>query len=473
MILAILSAVGTLVPQNAELTDYIAKYGLQKYRILKGLGFTDIYHSWYFIGVFLWLTVSSIYCSTTRLKRTFDEQFNPKISYRRRFLENLPFFREIHLRESADPERIRDFLRAKGFVTRNEQEMTPDGPRHSIFAQRGMIRKWALVVLHFSIVFVFVGGALRSILGIDGSVAVRDGTKETLTVKMGGGYSGMFKYVLPDFALEQYVLDLKSFYIRYVKRETPPAFVSDQPPEVQELFRYELDDYVSDLTIINEGKTEKKLVRVNHPFIINGMVFYQNAFNMFVPVIFRAGDQEREVLVQNDRPFQITMEGVRFLDQEPPDPNVGFYFTLSQTVAGRLFNHDTKKEILVPPMSIFRVIDLNTGQPLFLRVISSENWIKLGEGSSRVSVRLGDKVENASIFSYKKDPGTPVIYFGFIFIILGAAITIYTNRNQIFISSEGRLLLYGTRIQGLFLAPEPLFDQFSGEFGIEDPEKEA
>jgi cytochrome c biogenesis protein len=52
IILAVASIFGTVIPQNASLEEYLQVYKVTTYKILKILGFLDMYHAgWFF---FLW-----------------------------------------------------------------------------------------------------------------------------------------------------------------------------------------------------------------------------------------------------------------------------------------------------------------------------------------------------------------------------------------------------------------------------------
>ena len=57
---------GTIIPQQEELSQYLARFGPVGSQVVTRLGLTDLYHSWYFVGLLLLLGASLMVCSTRR-----------------------------------------------------------------------------------------------------------------------------------------------------------------------------------------------------------------------------------------------------------------------------------------------------------------------------------------------------------------------------------------------------------------------
>jgi len=73
-IIALLSLIGTLVPQNQEQGLYIGKYGYFGYRALFNTGLTDLYSSWYFILLLILFSLNLSVCILNKFpprSRTF------------------------------------------------------------------------------------------------------------------------------------------------------------------------------------------------------------------------------------------------------------------------------------------------------------------------------------------------------------------------------------------------------------------
>jgi cytochrome c biogenesis protein len=83
ILLAALSIIGTLIPQNASEQAYLQRYSQETYYILKGLGLFDMYHSWWFITVLFLLAMNVLACSLKRLPHTWRQTRNAKGNYAR------------------------------------------------------------------------------------------------------------------------------------------------------------------------------------------------------------------------------------------------------------------------------------------------------------------------------------------------------------------------------------------------------
>ncbi len=72
VLLIVLSAVcviGTLVPQNAAEQEYLRLYSQSTYGLMKAMGFTDMYHCWWFMAALGLFTLNLAACSLNRLSR--------------------------------------------------------------------------------------------------------------------------------------------------------------------------------------------------------------------------------------------------------------------------------------------------------------------------------------------------------------------------------------------------------------------
>ncbi len=75
--LGVVVFVGTLVPQNAPAEYYKAHYKEWAHNLLISLDLTDIFTSWYFVAIFIFLTVSLLTCTARRLRAAFAA-FRPR-----------------------------------------------------------------------------------------------------------------------------------------------------------------------------------------------------------------------------------------------------------------------------------------------------------------------------------------------------------------------------------------------------------
>lgn len=67
--IALVSIIGTLIPQQKEAAQYIAHYGAVLYRLFDLLGFLDLYASWWFRLLLVMFLFNLVICSIKRLPR--------------------------------------------------------------------------------------------------------------------------------------------------------------------------------------------------------------------------------------------------------------------------------------------------------------------------------------------------------------------------------------------------------------------
>ncbi len=77
IILAILSILGTIIPQNQPASEYLKFYSLVKYRTYLALGLLDMYHSWWFIALLTLLAINLTACSWRRLPQVLRQISGP------------------------------------------------------------------------------------------------------------------------------------------------------------------------------------------------------------------------------------------------------------------------------------------------------------------------------------------------------------------------------------------------------------
>ena len=70
MILLVIVMALSLIPQQETAMTYVNAYGSQTAMLLLGLGFTDIFHTWYFYALEILLCLNLLLCSILRFPKT-------------------------------------------------------------------------------------------------------------------------------------------------------------------------------------------------------------------------------------------------------------------------------------------------------------------------------------------------------------------------------------------------------------------
>ena len=62
LMLAVTATIGTVIQQGERPDVYIKEYGEEAYRWFLRLGFTDVYHTWWFTSLLALLCINSLTC---------------------------------------------------------------------------------------------------------------------------------------------------------------------------------------------------------------------------------------------------------------------------------------------------------------------------------------------------------------------------------------------------------------------------
>jgi cytochrome c biogenesis protein len=171
--LAIISIIGTVVPQGTPAQEYLARISLTKIKLYKALGFFDMYHSWWFILLLYLLTINLIACSIKRLPHIWKIITQPVILLNAGLEQSLT--NKATIKSSDEPavvkERIVAFLKAEFAEPVVSQA---DGAWH-LFAQKTPWCRLSVYFVHLSIIIIFIGALVGSLFGFKGFVNILEG----------------------------------------------------------------------------------------------------------------------------------------------------------------------------------------------------------------------------------------------------------------------------------------------------------
>lgn len=255
-LISLTSIVGTIIEQGADpqrniklLAKFVGSSAApQAFWVVDALGFTDMYHSWWFIAMLFVFATNLIVCSLERLpgrlkvareqlKPLKPEQF-PKMSIRR----------EAVLRDKPEKARtaVEEALKKAGF----KPDAAEGEKGLQLFAEKGRYGILGVYVTHLSILIILIGAVAGIFFGFNASLNLLEGTASGVAYRPGGKEVPLgFLVRCDDFAV--------SFYEG-----------SDTPKS-----------YRSWLTIIENGKEVlTKEIEVNDPLKYKGITFYQSSY---------------------------------------------------------------------------------------------------------------------------------------------------------------------------------------------------
>jgi len=386
--LAVTSVIGTVIPQNQNPMLYQQKFGDVLFKIFDTLEIFDMYHSWWFQLLLFLLTINIIVCSANRLKATWKIIFPQKTTYK------ADRFRKAKNRwtwtTEGSPENLKTtygpWLSKR--YSRYTEQTSENG--YLLFGEKGRWTRLGVYAVHLSIIFMVAGGLTGSIFGFDGYVNIPEG-EATNTILLQNQHSE----VQLDF-------EIKCNDFEFTLYED-----SGMPKE-----------YRSSLSIIRDNQTvaEKDIV-VNDPLRFEGINIFQSSYGKM--------------------------------------PATKLNVTFTETASGLVYNKEATmgEPVAIPgnagtlivedfrPNFSFRGVNLTN---VFLcRLIPTEGeprHIMIPADFPRFdAMRQGDFVISIADADFKyytglqvtKDPGVPMVYAGFLLMIIGCYITFFMFHQQI------------------------------------------
>lgn len=482
-------------PPGLSFAEFLTqRYGAQKFQILHTLGFDHVYFTWYFNALLSWLAVSAVICNIVRWRTTWRLWKAPTVRRGARFFladKRSALYsaagtnvgsREVAAAPSLNEatasgvvDALEEDLKQLGYRVRREAGTDADAAAAALYADKGFSKKWALVGLHVAILILLFGGFYGRAVGLNGDVRLKDGEQQTLTLDVTTGKYKWARPLLEKFPRLSYELHQHKFRIDWGKKLVLETDLAENvPADLREYYWYYVNDYVSDLEVshdwnglLRKGKqTVRREVKVNHPLIINKLVVYQSGYDQRGYLLISHGGEEREAripdpLFGDDTWYGLTADDIVMWHPERrqwfkpievgDDVRMQFVdaaqvgqlaFKVEDNVkSGDLYVHH-KKTGRIGPMAIFtlRMRDVAEGGGMGSLLVTNERTpahsFDVRVGTEAYNVRLSPKVDDYSVFAYKRDPGSPVLFMGWILLVAGIALTMYVPFTQLWVRAE-------------------------------------
>lgn len=284
-LLAIAAIIGTVLKQGEPYTNYAFQFGQFWFRFFQGLGLFDVYHASWFLGILVFLVLSTSLCIYRNTPAMLKEMqtFKEKASETslRNFGHRAEFSPSVHGNIAVI---LQEYLKRQGF---RAKIVNRDDGNTLIAAKTGTNSRWGYVFAHLAIVVICIGGLLdgnvplklqelfgskkietRDIpqsqvpaasrlsqenLSFRGNVTVPEGS--TVDVTFQNMEDGYFVQELP------FAITLKKFHIEHYPTGQPKTFASD-------------------VVVTDKASGEKvaATIEVNKPLIYKGVAIYQASF---------------------------------------------------------------------------------------------------------------------------------------------------------------------------------------------------
>jgi cytochrome c biogenesis protein len=384
--LAVTSVIGTVIPQNDNPAAYIHEYGEFLYRMFSLLNIFDMYHSWWFQFLIFFLTINIVVCSIERLSSTWKTVFtkNPSfdiVRFRNSFRDEFP--------DNHAPKELKSvFLPVVSRSFRYTKiEETEKG--FVIFAEKGRWTRLGVYAVHLSVILLLLGGLIGSFFGFDGSVNIPEG-------------EGVKSVILRNTGKEQ-PLD---FEIKCV--DFSVSFYESGAPK----------EYLSKLVILEKGKPViTKDIIVNDPLRYRGINIFQSSYGTVRP--------EKVELNFTNRETGMIYRKNAAIGEEIDIPEARGKFVIREYTSSFNFRGHNLGEaflgILTPPNGDPAELVLPLNYPSFDKMRKDDLIISVESSEQRYYTGL----------QVTKDPGVPVVYTGFILMILGCFVAFFMSHQRL------------------------------------------
>jgi cytochrome c biogenesis protein len=401
--LALTSIIGTILPQGQLPPEYVAQISPTKLEIYAKLGFFDMYHSWWFITLLYVFSLNLISCSIKRLPHVFKFISEPMLIIAESSRNSFSHKKEIIF--TAAPEKAKEQLAqflsteiAAPVITENNGEL-------HLFSQKSAWSRLGVYVVHLSILVIFVGAILGSLLGFKGFATIMEGDSiSKVTTSSGKEIDLGYTLRLDQFSVEKYH--------------------TGAPKEFKSI-----------LTVLENGKpvqdyTNVKVI-VNDPLTYKKITFYQSSYGL-------ASEGSEHYISMKPRTGGTT---------EKFAIRLGGQISLKNGTTFKLLEVAEDVRQFMPGFSGpgARIeVGFKGKSPQTFIVLKNYPDMNAQRGDD---ITFGYEGTNARMYTglqFAKDPGVEIVWLGCTLMVLGLYIAFFMSHKRVWIIvTKGHARMYG------------------------------
>ena len=400
ILLAIVSILGTLIPQEQGAVEFAKSLTPGMLRFLSILDLFDMYNAPWFRLLIGFLALNLIVCSIDRFPSTW-KRFNARPAPdRSKPFENIPVENCLKVSTNSDEtaNRVLKLLQSRYKNVRKEA-IRGD---HFFYGEKGRFSHFGVYVVHLSVLLILMGGLVGSFLGIEAYVNILEGEKTNRVI--------ITKTMTPlklDFEVR-----CDKFSVDFYKTGAPKEFKSI-------------------LTFLINGKpVQKNDLLVNHPVEFGGMTFYQASYGT-VP-----GKQVRlNIHSESNKPVLTEMNVKGDTDYPLPGDEGTFKVV------------DIRSDIMHLGPAVLVAIQPKKGNPMEFWVFQNQEAVqKKLPAPMLASAKFNPSAFSPYRFSLKgiktlyytglqanKDPGVPIVWAGCFLMVSGLFITFFLSHKRMWV----------------------------------------
>lgn len=400
ILLAIVSILGTLIPQEQGAVEFAKSLTPGMLRFLSILDLFDMYNAPWFRLLIGFLALNLIVCSIDRFPSTW-KRFNARPAPdRSKPFENTPVEHCLKVSTNSDEtaNRVLKLLQSR---YKNVRKETIRGD-HFFYGEKGRFSHFGVYVVHLSVLLILMGGLVGSFLGIEAYVNILEGEKTNRVI--------ITKTMTPlklDFEVR-----CDKFSVDFYKTGAPKEFKSI-------------------LTFLINGKpVQKNDLLVNHPVEFGGMTFYQASYGT-VP-----GKQVHLSIHSESNKPVLTEMNVKGDTNYPLPGDEGTFKVV-----------DIRSDIMHLGPAVLVAIQPKKGNPMEFWVFQNQEAVqKKLPAPMLASAKFNPSAFSPYRFSLKgiktlyytglqanKDPGVPIVWAGCFLMVSGLFITFFLSHKRMWV----------------------------------------
>ncbi|MBF0451974.1 MAG: cytochrome c biogenesis protein ResB [Candidatus Magnetomorum sp.] len=408
--LAVVSIIGTIIPQEQSIAYYKSAYGELWGTSITLSGINDTYHSlWYRLLMGL-LSINIIVCSIDRLKATWSIIFPQNYTVKPSRFQNRKDRKAFDVNETES--QLRTLISQHWSKHLSHCELRSTNSGFYFYGEKGRKTRVGVYAVHMSVLLLILGGIIGSFWGFEGYIQLPEGQSSN-HIELGDNHhiELPFSIQCDDFSVSFYENGAPSEYKSILSLKRNDQTLLTQSIVVNQPLRYEgFNIYQSSYGLITPEYRQELPETV--------MLYLQNAeTNLSYPV--KAGLHDRVPLPEGKGYF--TIQEYR-PDYAYGGHNLGPTLILSLEVKKSDTNDsDMTKQMIMLPMQYQNFDRMRQGH--FIISVMNEKDFMIPETQKRYYTGL----------QVTKDPGVWFVYAGFIIMLLGIPVTFFMSHQQFFI----------------------------------------
>jgi cytochrome c biogenesis protein len=383
--IAITSIAGTIIPQGESIQFYAERFGSKPAVILELLDITNMYSSYWFLGLLILFCLNLIVCTWVRIPGVLAmiQKDNLSVS-----TKSITESKETVVLTSELPYDASRLPMLSAVLAPLSLKMSEGHDKECLYLhEKGAWSRAGAYIVHVSILLIVCGALIGSFWGYKAFVMVPEGSAESSVYDSGDGH---------EVIALGFDVFCQNFKTDYYPNGTPK-------------------EYSSDLIIKESGKKVLgKTITVNDPLKYKGVTFFQSSY--------QAIDNEYKLIVSKTASSDTTKQRSKtfylnpFSEHKSEDFGASFKILASSSDG---HGHGPYK------------LQITAGDSSIIKVLKDHEPLSLKSSDAVYTLTLAQRY--ATGLQVVKDPGVWVVYIGCGLMIFGLYVAFFMSHIRIWI----------------------------------------